>query len=316
MIHDKIDNFKGHYENHITQKIKGELYDRYMMAESWDEIERQINNSLKRLSIPYMDFSLTTNCTLRCKDCTQWAPYIRNKRIYSVDEIHKWLEAIFRVVDECIFITMLGGELFLHPQIYEVLKLFIEYKNKGKIQYLRIVTNGTIVPSVETLQLCADNNIYILISDYSNVFNKKMEENREMLLKKLDDYRCKYYFGKDASWIDLGIPNKEHFMLAAEQIEEDERVKRFNNCFIRDCVACFEGKLYRCPRVYVAESNKWCAVNENEVIDFNKIDDKDNLKIKMKQFYSLTSLKTCALCNEVKFRKQIEPAIQLEDIRV
>lgn len=309
----ETDSFKLHYEKHIIQKVRSEIYDRYITDEKWDGgVEQRIVNSLKKLTIPYMDFSITTKCTLRCRDCTQWAPYIPNKRIFLVSEIQDWLERMFILVEECIFITLLGGEPFLHPQICEVLKLFVDYQNRGKILYLRIVTNGTVVPDKETLKLCAENNIYILISDYNSVLNNKMKENRLNLLHDMDACGCKYYFGKDASWIDLGIPNKE-CLASIESVNEDELMKRFNSCFIRDCVAFFEGQLYRCPRVYVMEANNWCSAAENEKIDFNRVCSEEELSRKIRRFYSVSGLRTCALCNAVKCRKQIKPAIQMED---
>lgn len=74
--------------------------------------KKTIKESLKKVTIPYMDFSITTKCTLQCKYCTQWQPYIKNKRNFSLDEIDIWLKKMYDNIDECIFVTILGGSHF------------------------------------------------------------------------------------------------------------------------------------------------------------------------------------------------------------
>lgn len=307
-----MNNFKNHYENHIIQKVRNELFGRYRMNEEWCHIEQLIRDSLRKITIPYMDFSITTNCTLKCKDCSQWLPYLKNRRTYSYDEIVEWTYNVFNVIEECVFITILGGEPFLHPQILDILRLFVNYRNDGRILYLRIVTNGTVLPTDETLRFCAENQIYILISDYSKVLNDNMKENRRKLFDKMNEYACSYYYWEGTEWIDLGIPSKNYSVLL-NGMEENERENRFNGCFVRDCVSFFEGKLYRCPRCYILTNNEWSDLNENEVIDFNVAlkSDREFMK-KIFKFYNLTSLKACSLCNGVEERQEIEAAIQIK----
>ena len=79
------------------------------MKESLEDIDYIVKNSLNGICIPYMDFSITTKCSLKCKYCTQWNPYIKNKRNFSKTEIMNWLKNIFVSIDSCLFVTILGG---------------------------------------------------------------------------------------------------------------------------------------------------------------------------------------------------------------
>ena len=302
------DNFKNHYEKHIVEKIKQEIFGRYEQTQEWSKIEKMIKESLKKVTIPYMDFSITTKCTLQCKYCTQWQPYIKNKRNFTLDEIDMWLKKMYDNIDECIFVTILGGEPFLHPQLGELLRLFVEYRKRGKIKLLRLVTNGTITPPDDIIKFCADNKIYILVSDYGNVLNNNMKIQRKELFAKMDKWSCDYFYGENATWIDLGLPSLDSTCILSN---EQEKKRRFKGCFIKDCAAFFEGVLYRCPRGYVLEHNKWYEIHPPEKIDFKETN-KENLIENIREFYSLADLNACAFCNDVRDRKSIEAAIQIE----
>lgn len=99
-------SFKYHYETHILGKIKSELEGRYSVEEVAEDVQRE--RLYEKLTIPYIDFSITTRCSLKCRDCGQWCAYLR-QRTPSKEEIFTWLEQMFRFVDHVSFLTILGG---------------------------------------------------------------------------------------------------------------------------------------------------------------------------------------------------------------
>lgn len=154
------------------------------------------------------------------------------------------------------------------------------------------------------MRILAENNVLILISNYEKVYSNKQKENMQKLIWLLDKYNCQYYNAKFFDWTDLGTPLKHD-----RTDEELERV--YSTCFIRDCAAFFEGKLYRCCRSYVLEKMGLQAPIENEVIDFNCEYSKDEIMYKIQQFYSNNKLKACDFCNSSDLRNKIESAIQI-----
>lgn len=38
------DNFKNHYEKHIVEKIKQEIFERYEQTQEWGKIKKQLRN--------------------------------------------------------------------------------------------------------------------------------------------------------------------------------------------------------------------------------------------------------------------------------
>ena len=80
----------------------------------------------------------------------------------------------------------MGGELFLHPQIKEILEFVLQIKNFGFIQ---IYTNGNFIPSnmEDLLPLLKDKRISLNISDYGENINKKLYENTIKFCNILDN---------------------------------------------------------------------------------------------------------------------------------
>ncbi len=276
-------------------------------VKSLDDIYNEIKKDLyEKITIPYMDFSITTKCSLKCRDCTQWLPYIKEKNIYSIDDIYRWLNDMFSLIDYCIFLTILGGEPFLHPDFKEILERFISLKKEKKIGYLRIVTNGTILISDDIIETCSNNEVFLVISDYSIVFDKNKIKKRNKLIERLDLHGCKYFFAKDAEWTDLGTLGEKN------NYTKEELDKVFETCFVHDCAGFFEGKLYRCPRCFVIEKNNVDHLKKNEVIDFTLTKTVEKINQEIRAFYGLTSLSACNYCLAPQNRKRIKAASQLE----
>lgn len=298
-------DFYNHYQGHIIGKIKGEIVSRYHMDNvEIDKIHKEFLDKLYNcVTIPYIDFSVTTKCSLKCRDCTQWIPYVEGEN-FTVEQIRQWLKEMFYTVDYVSFMTILGGEPFVNSQLYEILKEVLELQHDGKVGFIRIVTNGTVLPEQKVIDLVRDNGILVLISDYSSIFNDRQKHNLINFLTKMKENRCIYWYAKDAQWIDLGRPE--------EKKHHDSLKQTFGTCFIRDCVTFMEGKLYHCPRSYMLSKMQKEYPSEDEVIDFARITSKDEMVKKIIAFYSLTSLSACEYCNIEEKRKKIKAAIQME----
>ena len=99
-----------------------------------------------------IELEITTECSMKCYHCD------RSCRQAPSDE-HMTLEQIKYFIDESIktnkkwpFIILIGGEPTLHPNIYEICDLFIEYKLKHSPNTkITISTNGLSPKTKEVL---------------------------------------------------------------------------------------------------------------------------------------------------------------------
>lgn len=126
--------------------------------------------------------------------------------------------------------------------IYRHTADLIEYidKNYGnRIDTLRTVTNGTVVPENEVLEQLSRCRIEITVDDYREAV-PKFNSRFEKLLLKLDEYHIRYYINKADRWIDLA-PERTDYSGCTEEWLERHR---------EDCSQSWQelrdGKLYSC----------------------------------------------------------------------
>lgn len=92
-----------------------------------------------------VSFTVTNACNLRCQMCGQWskAGYVHKEpeRIKKEIRLSDWKRVTDELVTNDIFSVLLrGGEVFLYPDIIEL----IEYIN-GRGIFISIDTNGTVI---------------------------------------------------------------------------------------------------------------------------------------------------------------------------
>lgn len=295
-----------HFWEHILLKQMMEIEKRYfdripLATDLYEELQARWAD---KVVIPFIDFSVATVCSLNCKYCTQWMPYIKGGRIYSAKEVRKWFENIFRYVDYIHIISPFGGEAFLNPEYAEILELMLEYQQAGKIGFIRIVTNGTIYPNERLQKVLCNPNILILISDYEHVLNEKQCENYKRFIAFLEENHCKYFAIK-MEWTDLGVPGQR------AELTEDMAREWFETCFVKDCAGIYDGNLYHCPRTYTLENRGDAIPKADEVIRFEEVTSKEEMKERLDRFYMLDNLSTCAWCKAPGGRKSIPSAEQV-----
>jgi hypothetical protein len=126
----------------------------------WFWVNRQQN------AVGFLDFPITTHCSLECKDCMQYIP-LRSKFDVSLDALKQDLETLFSCVSFIGEISIIGGEPLLHENLPGLLE-HIGENYRERIGSLVITTNGTIIPDIRTLELCREVGIFISVSDYSD----------------------------------------------------------------------------------------------------------------------------------------------------
>lgn len=240
--------------------------------------------------------TITYRCNLKCKLCSMCVPYYEIKPHFTYEFLSKTIDKYFEAVSFVNMFTLAGGEPLIHNEISKILEHLLKYSNQiGKIE---IVTNGTIIPSMELLEVIRLNKekICIMVDNYGEVSDHVNEIDQ--VLKNFDiNYRIRKYFGDDAhcgGWVDFGDFSQKCF-------NEDEMEKLYAKCALPQKLKCFQitnGEMYPCSRSRRCMELNITPKNENEYINLLdealSIDEKINRII---NFDNLKSLSGCAYCN-------------------
>ncbi len=191
-----------------------------------------------KVYFPSVSFLPSTVCNLNCKYCLNFNPYA--KKFYSREwnDLVADVDTFFGCVDHIMLFHVSGGE----PMIYKYTADIIQYidKNYGKrIDTLRTVTNGTVIPSDEILEKLGKCNIEITVDDYREAV-PEYKENFDKLLQKLSQYHIRHYINKVDSWIDLAPDKTDYSSMSEEQL-----MAHRNSC-TQSWQELRDGKLYSC----------------------------------------------------------------------
>lgn len=185
-----------------------------------------------------ISFLPSTVCNLNCKNCLNFNPFAKRFYVREWQDLVKDIDLFFNCVDHIMLFHVSGGE----PMIYKYTADLIEYIDKkygNRIDTLRTVTNGTIVPKDEVLEKLSRCNVEVTIDDYRDAV-PKFRERYEQLIQKFEEYHIKYYVNKAESWVDLA-PDKTDFSTKSEAWMRQHRSScRQSWQELRD------GKLYSC----------------------------------------------------------------------
>ena len=155
-----------------------------------------------------VSFLPSTACNLDCRNCLNFNPFTKQFYVREWEELIRDIDLFFSCVDHIMLFHVSGGE----PMIYKHTADLIEYidKNYGdRIDTLRTVTNGTVVPKDEVFEKLSKCNVEITVDDYREAV-PRFNDRFDLLIQKLEEYHIKYYINKAESWIDLA-PEKTDY---------------------------------------------------------------------------------------------------------
>ena len=73
---------------------------------------------------------VTLKCTLKCKLCCNCITMYDNPPIIDKKSIFEDIKGAFEIYDRIEWLQFVGGELFMHPDLHEILEEAIRYKNQ------------------------------------------------------------------------------------------------------------------------------------------------------------------------------------------
>lgn len=192
-------------------------------------VKREENSSIYRLSIV-----ITEKCSLQCKYCAEYAPYIRQTAGHI--EIEYCKRAIVKLLDateklESVMIQ--GGEVFTHPKWHELVSWCCEENRIGKVI---ILTNSTIVP--DKWEVLQHEKVLLALDDYKEVSFRLHE-----LEKWAEERGICYTIMRHEFWYDV---------LDCQFITDNEKElsEKFSVCQLKGCWVISDHYLYRCTSSY------------------------------------------------------------------
>ena len=216
--------------------------------------------------------SITTACTLNCKYCNMYMPFHKGNVItYSFEQVKEQIDALFTKVDKVINLDLLGGEPLINKELPKIVT-YIYSQYYDRVNTVSIVTNGTIMPSKELMDVIRRHAVRVNMSNYrlDGQYNTKFIEIKNML----EERSIKVLIDESLQWKDFSFPY-ESLELSDEQAYE-------NMC---KCNPIFKGfndyKFYFCHLVWSANKAGIYKEQQQDYIDFRQQDDNIREKIFM-----------------------------------
>ncbi|MCR4834387.1 MAG: radical SAM protein [Butyrivibrio sp.] len=199
-----------------------------------------IYNVYKYNRVYFSSISLlpSTICNLNCKYCLNFNPYAKKFYTRDWEELQMDVDLFFKHVDHIMLFHVSGGEPMLYKNTAKLIE-YIDANYSDKIDTLRTVTNGTVVPKDEMLEILSKCKVEVTVDDYREAV-PQFKDNFDKLISKLEQYKIKYYINKVDSWIDLA-PDKTDF----SGWSEEKLIEHRDNCS-QSWQELRNGKLYSC----------------------------------------------------------------------
>jgi organic radical activating enzyme len=265
----------------------------------------------RNVRLPYIEVSITTRCSLKCKDCYYYIPSLTENEQISMtfEEFKPYIDNLLINVKALQTLSLQGGEPLLNKDLPKMLSYVLANK---KIKEVHITTNGTIVPSDETMEILSRfrKKGAIRLSNYSQ--NKALLPRLkiEEILSKVKKYDVIVVNQKfETSWVKVSPIN--NFNRPQKTLEQ-----YFLACGL-PCVHIMGPNLYVCPRaavytvkgIYPIQSVSSQTTGRQESISLSKPVSKSELI----NFYSNKYFYACNFCAilEDNNKERIITAIQL-----
>lgn len=224
-----------------------------------------------KMVLTSLSFLPATVCNLRCKNCLNFAPYIKKQEVRDIEYLKADVDLLFSKVDYILLFHISGGEPFLYPQIAD----FLSYVGKiyrGQIARLEITTNGTILPSDDVCRSLQRHGIEVVLDDYRDTL-PEYHDIFVAICEKFKKHGVLYRTQKAENWIALNPAQPP------KDLSEKEAQAHFNLCAV-PWQEYRDGRFYLCnysayaavAGLYRVRNDEWFSIenkfNKKELMEF------------------------------------------------
>lgn len=258
------------------------------------------------LAIAKVGLLVSNRCNLTCKGCNHLIDLKEpgDNLEFTPDELLGDLRRIVEVTDLINRVTVVGGEAFLHPKLYEIIERILELPRIG---YVEIITSGTIKPRDPRLwELMANKRIIVQISGYGTEISEALGRNVEYFISELEKHAVSYDYMHSLQWFNFG-----DFSQRSYSREEHYNVYR-TCCSVSNDI--FKGKLWKCSRSAVGTHQGRLADYPNDYVDLRKYSG-ENLRRELNRFLDNEYPSACMQCNGASASVVIPAGVQMVRLR-
>lgn len=263
-------------------------------------VQEEIVNFFEKgeLNIPQIEFCLTTQCSLKCKDCCALMPSFNQKGHIkmSVDEFKKTLDQLLENVTSIRKLIILGGEPLLRSELPDLLAYAAQ---KDKVIHIAIVSNGTMLPNSKLIEVLKKyNKINFYMSNYNGNPNIEPILKYEQIKDLFKKNGLKYQMMESWEWFkELGF--------ASDKLCESARKHNYETCHRTKCLQTLDRKIDICSKAF--SGRNLGLIDTKDFIDLDKTKD---LKQELINFYKKDMVDACEYC--LISNEKVSPAIQLD----
>jgi hypothetical protein len=294
-----IDSMEAFLYTYFTYVARREC-DKEIFAESLFLLYHDQSAS-KAFFSPTLSYMITQKCSLRCKDCGAFVPAYKSPKSIPIETIINDIRNYCQAFDVVHHIALQGGEPFLYPDIQRLCREVAAIPN---LIFVDFVTNGTIVPSGDTIKHFFECGNCILISDYGTV-SRKVDE----LSNALNNHSVYFdYYRYDSDGWGKQTP------IFPRNRGLDENTKIYKECIkgIYICCQIMDGELHRCSFSNNSSHLGLLPKFENDYVCLNDANySEEKLKVQIRALINRnTALNACDFCpaNE---REYVPAGVQL-----
>ncbi len=271
----------------------------------WADCFRRIQNfklykNPNIMEISRIDFMITERCSLKCQDCLNLMQYYKKPCDFKSGDLYKTIDMLDSVFDYIYDFSILGGEPFMNPDIYEI----IGYASKKKhIGYVGIYTNATIPLDKDKLGSLNKDKVYFYISDYG--IQKQISEDYGKILNESGIHHTIMDFKND-KWIAAG-------KIVYHDYTEEVLEKLYKNCMGKICPTILNNRFYQCEFIANADNLGAIKKDKENYVEFTSDTDinKENIKKYQEKVKYLPGCRYCSRFNGNDVC--VEAAIQLKE---
>ena len=252
-------------------------------------IRLRISMLLHRVCLKYLEIPITTNCTLKCRECCNLIQYYQKPYMVDADRLIGDVQKLTKAVDGILMLRILGGEPLLHGDLAKILEKLATNK---KIRNIQVVTNGTLLFSDNVIDVMKRHSqISVDISNYEEKSTKKIA-----LEEQLKENHITYYTQKDRIYwtasADVGMRNR-----TVEQLKEV-----FAWCSM-DCINMLNGKLHLCPRSAHGMDLEIIDENPNDYANIREMDSAGAIRRRLYELLNVKSILACDYCDIYRWKE-------------
>lgn len=236
-------------------------------------------------------------CSLRCKHCCEMVPYYTQRAFSPAVEIIENCKKIADATGFTMYIELIGGEPFLHPEICFMLRELLKIEDVG---YIKVFTNGTVVPNQELCEILKNPRIVLVWSNYQDTIEGRLLENVKKTREVLENNGIPYIFSMSKTWLDFS--SFDYVEKSKEDLEKD-----FEDCFLANCHRLYDGVLYRCPHQYAAVRLYGMEATEPDCVEVSKYESLEELSERLYEFKERAYVEACKYC-VVPYKAEEVPA--------